>query len=150
MCHYLDCENVKQKDSKIYLFYLTYLYKNYTMTKLICSFMIVLCLAEQRTQNESKWIPTTNNTSKSDSEHYTLHYCRGLHKVLFDLCLSQTVLRGDRVGWLANAAELVCPLSCSGCEHVAGAVGGRCSQPWWDSVWCLSAHMHLWGRDFNI
>ncbi len=59
-----------------------------------------------------------------------------------DLCVWQAVLRGDRAGWLADAAELLRPLSRSGCGHVAGAVGGRCSQPRWDSVWCLYVHMH--------
>lgn len=45
-------------------------------------------------------------------------------------CRSQAVLCGDRVGRLADAAELLRPLSYSGCGHVAGAAGGGCSQPW--------------------
>lgn len=55
-------------------------------------------------------------------------------------CRSQAVLCGDGVGRLADAAELLRPLSYSGCGHVAGAAGRGCSQPWWDSVWCLCLH----------
>lgn len=66
----------------------------------------------------------------------TYSNCSALCTILY-LCLSQAVLRGDRAGWLAIAAELLRPLSCSGCGHVAGAVGGRCSQPRWDPVWRL-------------
>lgn len=73
-------------------------------------------------------------------------WCLGSY---MDLFLSQAVLRGDRVGWLANAAQLLRPLSYAGCGHVAGAVGGRCSQPWWDSIWCpLPAHVYVCAEHF--
>lgn len=50
------------------------------------------------------------------------------------------MLCGDRTGWLADAAELLRPLSSAGCGHVAGAAGGRSSQPWLDSAGRLRLH----------
>lgn len=62
--------------------------------------------------------------------------CKNLRDPDNNLMFSQAVLRGDRVGRLANAAELVRPLTRSGCGHVAGAVGGRRPQPRSDTFWC--------------
>ena len=53
-------------------------------------------------------------------------------KLVLVLCVPQEVLCGDGAGWLADAAGLLRPLSSAGCGHVAGAAGGRSSQPGWD------------------
>lgn len=51
--------------------------------------------------------------------------------VMWCVCLLQAMLCGNRAGWLADAAELLCSHSHSSSGHVAGAAGGRSSQPRW-------------------